>query len=291
MSQSIKVINSCDDEKVVLRLGVLTERSNGFKQWLLHHLRSRNCSRVLDVACGTGGDSLFLLKHGFQVVSSDSAEAMLRQARHARKSYESEQQHGTWDIEKANWLTLKADLGDYGEFDAVLCMGNSLLCLTDPTPNFGLYRRCLENFKSMLKPGGVLLLDHRNIDVIMDLGDPINKNVYFREDNIKRISSAIVHSHGQADVVNFTFDMLVNSHTSEDVEKITNDLDMSPGNNNEVDIEKVSVPLQAIRAQQLATLLAEVFGENCERALYGDFKSAFTISDTAYFQHVITKKK
>ena len=58
------------------------------------------------------------------------------------------------EIKNANWLTLSEDLPEYGKFDAVLCIGNSLICLLDPSQNFDLYRRCFENFKSMLKPGG-----------------------------------------------------------------------------------------------------------------------------------------
>lgn len=54
MSQSDNSSNACDDDNVVRRFGVLAERSDGFKQWLLDQLQSRNCRRVLDAACGTG---------------------------------------------------------------------------------------------------------------------------------------------------------------------------------------------------------------------------------------------
>ena len=80
----------------------------------------------------------------------------------------------------ANWLSLKEDLAGYGEFDAVLCIGNSMINLIDSSPNLALYRQSFENFKSMLKPGGVLLIDHRNMDAIIDNGQPVNKNVYFK---------------------------------------------------------------------------------------------------------------
>ncbi|XP_011668466.1 glycine N-methyltransferase [Strongylocentrotus purpuratus] len=288
MSQSDSS-NACDDDNVVRRFGVLADRSDGFKQWLLDQLQSRKCRRVLDAACGTGGDSLFLLKHGYEVSSSDSAEAMLKQARKAKISHQSPNEAvQNWEIKNANWLTLPEDLKGYGQFDAVLCIGNSLICLLDPSPNFDLYRRCFENFKSMLKPGGVFMVDHRNMDVILDHGSPINKHVYFKEDTINKISSEIVKSPGKQDFVNITFDMIVDGSAPDKGKQ--NGADTTSGNN-KCNIEKATVPLQAIRAGQVATMLAEVFGENCEQALYGDFKSAPVISDTAYFQHVITKKE
>ncbi|XP_041485405.1 glycine N-methyltransferase-like [Lytechinus variegatus] len=298
MSEKVNVSNACDDQDVVRRFGVLAERSNGYKQWLLDQLRSRGCKRVLDAACGTGGDALFLLKNGFHVVGSDSAEAMLCQARQAKKSQQKLcEAVGKWEIKNANWLTLKEDLGGYGEFDAVLCMGNSMINLIDTSLDLELYKKSFENFKSMLKPGGILLIDHRNMDVVYETGKPVNKNVYFKVDTINKISSKLVQYPGKPDTVDITFDMIVDGGGDDGKQNENGELPNGSGvHTNDVmvhdkNIEKVTIPLQAIRAEAFASMLAGVFGEDCERALYGDLSLDASIHDTAYFQHVITKRK
>ena len=84
------------------------------------------------------------------------------------------------EIKKANWLTLTDDLPGYAKFDAILCLGSSILHLVDSLPDLALYRKCLTNFKKYLKPGGLLVIDHRNIDSMLDRGTVVNKNVYHK---------------------------------------------------------------------------------------------------------------
>ena len=93
------------------------------------------------------------------------------------------------EILQADWLSLPKDLSEYGDFDAVVCMGNSLIHLIDSPPEMALYRKCLENFRAMMKPGGTVLFDHRNMDVVLDTGTPINKNVYFKVSTTMRLMS------------------------------------------------------------------------------------------------------
>ena len=81
-------------------------------------------------------------------------------------------------IKRANWLTFSEDLPDEEPFDAVICLGSSILHLLDLPPELGLYRKCLTNFKKFLKPGGLLLIDHRNVDSMLDRGLVVNKTVF-----------------------------------------------------------------------------------------------------------------
>lgn len=81
-------------------------------------------------------------------------------------------------IKRANWLTLSEDLPDEEPFDAVLCLGSSILHLLDLPPELALYRKCLTNFRKFLKPGGLLLIDHRNVDSMLDRGLVVNKTVF-----------------------------------------------------------------------------------------------------------------
>ena len=87
-------------------------------------------------------------------------------------------------IEEANWLTLEEDLESLPEkpaegFDAVLCLGNSFAHLPDFDGNLMNQKVALSNFKAMVKPGGVLLIDHRNYDEILRTGSVPAKNVYY----------------------------------------------------------------------------------------------------------------
>ena len=98
-------------------------------------------------------------------------------------------------IEEANWLTLADDLeGDPGVppggFDAVLCLGNSFAHLPDFEGNNTKQRQALNNFRAMVKAGGILLLDHRNYDDIIATGSVPEKNVYYN------VSTAKPHGYG-----------------------------------------------------------------------------------------------
>lgn len=84
-------------------------------------------------------------------------------------------------IEEANWLTLYDDIkhiiGD--GFDAVICLGNSFAHMED---NFGDQReqkQAIKNFEKCLKPGGLLIIDHRNYDNIMETGATPGKSIYY----------------------------------------------------------------------------------------------------------------
>jgi len=64
-------------------------------------------------------------------------------------------------------------------FDAVVCLGNSLSALTDFEGGLSKHRRALNNFWSLVRPGGLLLIDHRNYDRILDTGIFPSSNIYY----------------------------------------------------------------------------------------------------------------
>ena len=43
----------------------------------------------------------------------------------------------------------------------------------------GVLRLALKNLASMVKPGGILLIDHRNYDSILDNGRAPTRNIYY----------------------------------------------------------------------------------------------------------------
>ena len=75
-------------------------------------------------------------------------------------------------IEEGNWLTLMDTDIEFPEdgFDAVVCLGNSFAHLPDSDGSQAQHRRALRNFADAVKPGGILLIDHRNYDAIIDTG-------------------------------------------------------------------------------------------------------------------------
>ena len=87
-------------------------------------------------------------------------------------------------IEEANWLSLSDDLTHMegvpkGGFDAVLCLGNSFSHLPDFEGGLLNQKVALTNFWSMIKPGGILLIDHRNFDDVLANGWAPAKNIYY----------------------------------------------------------------------------------------------------------------
>ena len=90
-------------------------------------------------------------------------------------------------IEKANWLTLPQDLRSIdglpkAGFDVVLCLGNSFAHLPDFEGTKNHQILTLSNLFAMVKPGGILVLDHRNYDVIMDTGSVPEGNAYYKDE-------------------------------------------------------------------------------------------------------------
>lgn len=84
-------------------------------------------------------------------------------------------------IEEANWLTLYDDIEHLigGGFDAVICMGNSFAHMLDTIGDQREQQLALNNFERCVKPGGLLLIDHRNYDNIMESGQTPSKSIYY----------------------------------------------------------------------------------------------------------------
>ena len=100
-------------------------------------------ARVLDCACGTGVLAAGLAALGYDVVATDASEGMLRRARERGVA-----------AERRAWEELAFE----SEFDAVLCVGNSLT----HAPGAAGRRAALVRMAAALRPGGVLLLTSRN---------------------------------------------------------------------------------------------------------------------------------
>lgn len=113
--------------------------------------------RILDAAAATGADSAFLLGKGHSVHANEIDPTLARFAVEQIKTIVS----GEVELTRFDWRELESRLGDE-RFDAILILGNALCCL----PNTGEMLRCLAQFRRLLRPGGLLIVDERNYPAI-----------------------------------------------------------------------------------------------------------------------------
>ncbi|KUF16636.1 methyltransferase domain-containing protein [Streptomyces silvensis] len=131
-------------------------------------LRKRGVKSVLDVATGTGFHSVRLLAAGFDTVSADGSADMLAAA------FANGMEDGhVMRVVQADWRWLNRDV--HGEYDAIVCLGNSFTHLFSERDR----RRALAEFYAMLKHDGILVLDQRNYDAILDDGYTSKHTYYY----------------------------------------------------------------------------------------------------------------
>lgn len=137
-------------------------------------LKQHGAKKVLDVATGTGFHSIRLLKAGFDVVSADGSPEMLAKAFENGRRYDL-----ILRTVQADWRWLNRDI--HGKFDAVICLGNSFTHLFSERDR----RKALAEFYATLRHDGLLILDQRNYDAILDVGFSSKHIYYYCGDNIK----------------------------------------------------------------------------------------------------------
>lgn len=114
--------------------------------------------RVMDTACGTGHHAIALASHGFQTFGSDLFPEMVSLADANAKAAGARVTFRT-----AGFGSINDSFKQPGEFDAVLCLGNSLPHVTSEAD----LEKALIDLRDLLRPGGLLLLQIRNFDLIM----------------------------------------------------------------------------------------------------------------------------
>lgn len=148
-------------------------RAESEGQFFIDQLKSHNKHKVLDVATGTGFHSVQLLKAGFNVTSADGNGQMLV------KAFDNAKEHGfVMQSVHADWRWLNRDID--GKFDAVICLGNSFTHLFKENDR----RRALAEFYAALKHDGLLIIDQRNYDNILDNGFSSKHKYYYCGDKV-----------------------------------------------------------------------------------------------------------
>ena len=127
-------------------------------------LCAMRASRVLDAACGTGMHAVALAQRGYEVAGSDLSVGMVERARVNAATAGVDVR-----FEAAGFGELAQTFGSQpsAAFDAVLCLGNSLPHLLTATA----LSAALVDFAACLRPGGLLLIQNRNFDAVMERGE------------------------------------------------------------------------------------------------------------------------
>ena len=148
-------------------------RAESEGDFFIRALKERGAEKILDVATGTGFHSVRLLTEGFDVTSVDGSPQMLA------KAFENAKHHGfILNTCCADWRFLNRDV--HGEFDAIICLGNSFTHLFKERDR----RKALAEYYAMLAHDGVLIIDQRNYDSMLDDGFSSKHKYYYCGDGV-----------------------------------------------------------------------------------------------------------
>ncbi|XP_062326398.1 glycine N-methyltransferase [Osmerus eperlanus] len=259
-----------------LYIGDTRSRTEEYKSWVVSLLKKQGVQKILDVACGTGVDSIMLVEEGFKLVSVDASDKMLKYALKERWERRKERAFDQWEIEEANWLTLTEDVQKPGDgFDAVICLGNSFAHLPDFKGDQSDQKLALQNIASMVRPGGILIIDHRNYDYILETGlAPQGKNIYYKSDLTQDISTSVLWVNNKPHMITLDYTVQV-PHPEQ----------------NHPEVSKFRLSYYPHRLENFKAILSEAFHNKLEHSVYGDFKTYMPGQAEApcYFIHVCKK--
>lgn len=221
-------------------------RSESEGAFFINHLKQRGAKKVLDVATGTGFHSVRLIEAGFDVVSADGSAAMLF------KAFENAKRRGhVLRTSQADWRWLNRDI--HGKFDAVVCLGNSFTHLFSENDR----RKALAEFYAALRHDGVLILDQRNYDAILDAGYSSKHTYYYCGEDVK-----VKPSHVDEGLARFDYAF--------------------------PDGSKFHLNMFPLRKAYMQRLLGEVGFQSVET--YGDFQETHREEQPDFFIHVAEKR-
>lgn len=246
-------------------------RTSNYKNFLINLLKEKEAVTILDAACGSGVDSVMLIEEmgsnpAFSLTSCDFSDKMLKHAYKTRWDRRREPAFFDWTIEEGNWLTLNKDVKTPGDgYDAIIIMGNSFPHMLDDHGDLRDQKRCIRNFHEMLKPGGILIIDHRNYDYILKHGKSPNKNMYYNSQYIQKITTQIIYENNEPKQIVLNYKMDV---------KEDGDFVLS---------------YQPYTLTAFTGLLKGVFGDDAKYTAFADFKPLNEETDPAFYIHMIEK--
>jgi glycine/sarcosine N-methyltransferase len=213
--------------------------------FFIEALAARGAHRVLDVATGTGFHSVRLMEAGFDVTSADGSAVML-----ARATANADARRLALTTVQADWRWLSSEVG--GPYDAVVCLGNSFTHLFEEADR----RAALAEYYAVLNPGGVLILDQRNYDALLDHAIQPRHRFYYCGKNV-----CARPIHVDPSVARFRYEF---------ADGAAFHLDMFP-----------------LRVGYLRGLMADAGFVNATS--FGDFKETYRESEPDFIIHVVEK--
>ncbi len=208
-------------------------------------LRARDKQSILDVATGTGFHSVRLTEAGFDVTSADGSAAMLA------KAFENGKKRGLiLKTVQADWRQLNK--GIQGKYDAIICLGNSFTHLHDEQDR----RRALAEFYAALRHDGILILDQRNYDEMLDHNFTSKHKYYYCGD---RVSAEPAHVDDGLARFKYTFP----------------------------DGSEYTLNMFPLRKNYVRRLIREAGFERVRT--YGDFQETYQENEPDFFVHVAQK--
>lgn len=221
-------------------------RAKAEGKFFIEKLRELGVKKVLDVATGTGFHSVQLLKAGFEVTSVDGSPTMLA------KAFDNARKHGhILRTIHADWRMLNRDVHDL--YDAVICLGNSFTHLHNENDR----RKALAEYYATLRHDGILILDQRNYDAILDHQIEPGHDFYYCGDEVKAAPE-----HVDESLARFKYEF---------ADGAIFHLNMFP-----------------LRKAYVERLMKEVGFQRV--TTYGDFKETYRKSEPDFFVHVAEKK-
>jgi len=221
-------------------------RAKGEGDFFIKELKKRGKHKILDVATGTGYHSIQLLKHGFDVWSADGSPNMLA------KAFENAKSHGyILKTMQADWRWLNRTIS--GRFDAIICLGNSFTHLFSERDR----RKALAEYYSALRHDGILIIDNRNYDDILDNGFSSKHTYYYAGENVKAEPEYIDEG-----LARFRYEFY---------DKSQYHLNMFP-----------------LRKDYITNLMKEVGFQTIDT--YGDFQETYSQDEPDFFIHIADKK-
>lgn len=134
------------------------KRKEGEGTFFIDTLKKYKVKKILDMACGTGYDSVRLLEEGVSVKSMDGNLFMLTKAR-----INAEDRNLKLNGRICDWTRLGRFYKE--KFDSVICLGNSFCHLFDKEDRVDVLRQV---FNLLRNENGVFIIDQRNFDKILD---------------------------------------------------------------------------------------------------------------------------
>ncbi|XP_031557819.1 glycine N-methyltransferase-like [Actinia tenebrosa] len=273
-------------------IGGHKQRTEAYQEFFCGVLRKHKLKRILDVACGTGVDSVMLLENGFEMTSVDASDKMLKHALRIRWSRRKEPAFDNWVIEEGNWLSLSDadfDTPDNG-FDAIICLGNSFAHLPDSSGDLSTQRTAITNFKDQLRPGGWLFIDHRNYDAIIDTGKAPQRNLYYNSGCIEDIKTSLLLVDGKPSMLTLDYTVDPSKADGDFAEEGSEpNVKKQKSESKPQEVSKFRLSYCPHRLAPFSNLLKEVFSDKATHTVYGDFKPLGEVENPAYYVHVIQK--